>query len=88
MAGGKSMASNWRPIDTAPKTGEWIMLSGGRIEYGWDGNSQPPVVVAQYSTYLNGQQVDGHWQFAWYDGGYYGKYENPKHWMPLPRVEG
>jgi hypothetical protein len=76
--------SEWQPIETAPKDGSWVLLSGGEIEYRWDGDSQPPAVVAQWSTTLNLETVAGHWQFAWYDGGYYGEYVNPTHWMSLP----
>lgn len=69
----------WQPIATAPKDGRWVLLSGGRIEYGWDRETKPPAVVGQA---VNGGE-DG-WQFAWYDSGYYGEYEDPTHWMPLP----
>ena len=74
----------WQPIATAPRDGTWILLAGGGINYGWDGGDAPPCVAGQFTTYLNGGTVDGHWKFAWYDGGYYGEYEDPTHWMPLP----
>jgi hypothetical protein len=66
----------WQPIETAPKDGTWVLLTGGDIDYGWDGGFKPSVV--------SGQWADTRWQFAWYDSGYYGEYENPTHWMPLP----
>ena len=78
----------WQPIETAPRDGTWILLMGGEIVYGWHSPSVPPMVVGQYTTHLNGQEVEPHWQFAWYDGGYYGEYENPTHWMPLPAPLG
>ena len=66
----------WQPIETAPKDGTWVLLTGGLIDYGWDRDTQPLVVAGQF--------VGTVWQFAWCDGGYYGEYENPTHWMPLP----
>lgn len=76
--------SNWRPIETAPKDGTWVLLFGGRISYGWDGDEPPAVVSAQWTGYLNGSIAEPRWQFAWYDGGYYGTYDGPTHWMPMP----
>jgi hypothetical protein len=75
---------NWQPIDTAPNDGTWILLYGGNCgEDEYDGGSR--IVSAQWTRFLNGQKmVKGHWQFAWFDGGYYGEYKNPTHWMPLP----
>ena len=75
----------WQPIETAPKDGTWILLAGGGIDYGWNCNSQPHAVAGQWTTIFNGSPFPGGWQFAWYDGGYYGEYENPTHWMPLPQ---
>lgn len=79
----------WQPIETAPKDGSWLLLAGGVIYYGWDGDTRPAVVIAQWSTEFNGGHDDGKWQFAWYDGGYYGEYEHPTHWMqaPAPPIE-
>ncbi len=72
----------WQPIETAPKDGTWILLCGGRIEYGWcQEDEKPSAVVAQYA----GLSKNPVWQFAWYDSGYYGKYIEPTHWMPLPK---
>lgn len=76
--------AHWRPIETAPRDGSWILLTGGTIEYGWGGDDYPRVVSGQWSTILNNSPTEGHWQFAWYDGGYYGAYERPTHWMPIP----
>lgn len=70
--------SEWQDIATAPRDGTWVLLTGGLIDYGWDGETQPPAVVAQ--AYGVG------WQFAWYDGGHYGEYEAPTRWMPLPNT--
>jgi hypothetical protein len=74
----------WRPIETAPKDGSWVLLQGGNIDYEWDGDTKPPVVVGQY---IGGaaHHDEQRWQYAWYDSGYYGEYEGPTHWMPLPQ---
>ena len=74
----------WQKIETAPKDGTWVLLSGGTIQYGWDGGDAPHAVVGQYTNERNGTITEWHWQFAWYDGGYYGEYVNPTHWMPCP----
>ena len=80
-------APQWQPIATAPKDGTWLLLAGGAIDYGWDGDDQPSCVAGQWTTELNGQTREkGCWQFAWYDGGYYGEYEAPTHWQHLPPV--
>ena len=76
--------TDWQPIETAPRDGTWILLTGGSIEYSWDGDSQPAAVVGQYAIALTTER----WQFAWYDGGYYGEYVDPTHWMPLPEPPG
>lgn len=72
----------WTPIAQLPdelKDGRWLLLSGGQINHGWDYEEpKPPMVVAQWRTYAN----DG-WQFAWYDSGYYGGYENPAYFAEI-----
>ena len=77
--------ADWRPIETAPKDGSWVLLCGGKCQ-GDEGDYDWRPVVAQWTDYLNGRlgQKYERWQFAWYDGGYYGTYEGPTHWLPLP----
>lgn len=75
-------AQTWQPIETAPKDGTWVLLCGGSCE--GDESDTERIVTGQYTNYLNGRTTEWHWQFAWYDGGYYGVYESPTHWMPLP----
>ncbi len=73
----------WLPIDTAPKDGTWILVSGGETD---DEEEARGVAVASWTREFNGSVDDrcSRWQFAKYDGGYYGEYINPTHWMPLP----
>ena len=78
------VVSEWRTIESAPRDETWIILTGGHIDYGWYAD-QPPCVVGQWTTDLNGGKHDGCWQFAWYDGGYYGEYVEPTHWMLYPQ---
>jgi hypothetical protein len=67
----------WQPIETAPKDGTWILVTGGDIGYNWDGDTIPAVTTAQWH-YKS-------WQMAWFDSGCLGEYDNPTHWMPLPQ---
>ena len=76
----------WQPIETAPKDGTFVLITGGHPGYGWDGPDDliPPCVVASYQINHRKLQILGGWQFAVYEDGYYGVWENPTHWMPLP----
>jgi len=78
--------SNWQPIDTAPKDGTWVILCGGTAddESAATAADLKRPVVAQWSTWRNGQTWQGRWQFCWFEGGYDGKYSDPTHWQPLP----
>lgn len=67
----------WLPIETAPRDGTWALLSGGTVYYGWDDDNFPPAVCGHHAE-------SGKWYFAHYESGYYGEYENPTHWVPLP----
>jgi len=72
--------NEWQPIETAPKDGTWVLVFGSISDEG----DERTTAVAQYTDDLNGRKTRGHWQFAWYDGGYHGWVGNATHWMPLP----
>lgn len=70
----------WQPIKTAPKTGEWILCYGIVYE---DYEDARRIFTAQWTNFRNGRRFsDGWWQFAWFDGGYYGDCK-PTHWAPV-----
>jgi hypothetical protein len=73
----------WQPIETAPRDGTWILIAGGKPGYGWSGDAEttPAMVSARYQS--SAGLLGDYWQFAHYDSGYYGEWENPTHWMPL-----
>lgn len=75
----------WKPIKTAPRDGSWVLLVGGNCDGDAGDNDRRPV-VAQWTNYRNGRtgRALGRWQFAWYESGYFGTYDGPTHWMPLP----
>lgn len=79
------MTSEWQPIETAPKDGTWIIVFGG---YAADDDADRTFAIVQWSNYLNCGKTYPRWMFAWYDGGYYGRYYDPTHWMPLPPPPG
>ncbi len=75
--------SNWQPIETAPKDGAWVLVYGRGPDD--EAKGERRTAVAQFTNYLNGiTREEFWWQFAWYDGGYYGGFDEPTHWMPLP----
>ena len=82
----------WQPIDTAPKDGTWILVWGGETdEYGeWDKHEEVFMnrpVVAHWRLPDKWESEEGYWQFANYDGGYFGDFSKdhePTHWHPLP----
>lgn len=82
MFGPHAAMLDWQPIETAPRDGTWVLLTGGLIDYGWYEDTQPQCVAGHFASLM--PAPEGRWQFAWYDGGYLGEYEQPTHWMPLP----
>jgi hypothetical protein len=81
----------WRSIETAPRDGTWVLLAGGECESNEESDNRGRVVTAQWTTKYRSNTGDrwiddfGRWQFAYYDSGFYGEYENPTHWQPLPQ---
>lgn len=82
--------TEWQPIETAPKDGTWILLTGGNIEE-WDVDEEvtnnPPIVTARFYRieWWGSDLFD--WYIAPYDSGLlHISYENPTHWMPLPAL--
>lgn len=79
--------SEWRPIETVPKDGTWVLLGsfhddgcGGIYEYG----GKPNIAFWSESTK---RQVGSGWEVNWQTGS--GRiisegYGSPTHWMPLP----
>ncbi len=76
----------WQPIETAPMDGAWVLLAGGVIDGGDEAGINRMVVGQRRYHEIRGD-YDG-WAFAKYDGGFYGIYEDPTHWAPLPPPPG
>lgn len=72
----RAALSPLQPIETAPED-QFVLITGGQPGYGWDGEcgDLPPAVIAKRRGWR--------WQFAHYDGGYYGEWEAPTHWAPV-----
>jgi len=76
--------NTWQPIETAPRDGTWVLLAGGECEFNEESDSKGRAVTARWTTEFSCRDTSGRWQFAYYDSGVYGEYENPTHWQPLP----
>ena len=71
----------WQPIETAPKDGTWVLLSGGRTteieSLYWKVPLDRPVTAFW-------EEGMGRWAFCYWDGMWRETYEHPTHWCPLP----
>lgn len=68
----------WAPIETAPKDGTWILLTGGEVDpEEWYAEVTPPAVVALWD--------EDRWSFCSWDGRFRSKYLRPTYWMPIPK---
>lgn len=85
---GQPMLSGWRLIETAPTDGTWVLCFGTLEDEGGDYDKERKIFTAQFTNFCNGARREkGWWQFAWFDGGFYGRCK-PTHWMPLPPAPG
>lgn len=67
----------WQSIDTAPKTGEHILLYGStRIIH-----DEPAIIIGYWDEELFMDGVEAHWVFITQQ---YSHFHTPTHWMPLP----
>jgi hypothetical protein len=76
--------NTWQPIKTAPRDGTWVLLAGGECEFNEESDNKGRAVTARWTTEFSCRDTSGRWQFAYYDSGVYGEYENPTHWQPRP----
>ena len=72
----------WQPIETAPKDGNYVLLTGGEHDHNhWYGaGPEPSMVVGRWTPNYGAPG----WMFANWDGDFRTEYLNPTHWMPLP----
>lgn len=66
--------SKWQPIETAPRDGRQVLLSGS-----WDGRAWVWQGWFDHEDERGWFAAGSHWTDA-YDGSL----EHPTHWMPLP----
>jgi hypothetical protein len=75
----RAARGDWRPIETAPKDGTWVLL------YQADGLTLPVSMGNYYREEERGEDgrfLSGGWLLFEVDG--LPSYGDPTHWMPLP----
>lgn len=65
----------WRPIETAPKDGTLILLSGGELKRAYIGKRGRTETINGYDEF---------WWAEDYNSTYGCRKVHPTHWMPLP----
>ena len=72
--------TGWQPIETAPRDGTWVLLTGGHTDECsmWDDLSGyvTRCVVAKWQPKF--------WAMAYWDGEWRSEYLHPTHRQPLP----
>ena len=84
----RAQPTGWQPIETAPKDGTFILLTGGTTsedDYNKEGVETSRPVTAKW---LNDPycESDSGWVYDYWDGNWRSGYDKPTHWMPLPEV--
>lgn len=79
----RAEASGWQPIETAPKDGSWVLLSGGRQSdptwYDQGDVTWPSAAVCRWCDEFESWKMGVVW-----DGDLRSNYDDPTHWIPLP----
>lgn len=80
----------WRPIDTAPKDGTWVLLRGGDPLCG-DWTAMPDKEIQEVmgqplvcGFWLEPKWGNPYWAYCYWDLGWRSEYANPTHWRPIP----
>lgn len=77
---------DWQDISTAPKDGTPILVFGGHPDMNSDyrvGYGEPEVYALPSPIAVAWWEGED-WRHTSYDSGYYGRWEDPTHWQPLP----
>lgn len=82
------MISEWKTIDSAPLDGTPILAAGGHpdgsSDYSEWSEDDDNRIYSHPSKVVVIWRDDIGWRYCSYDSRYYGEWEDPTHWMPLP----